>query len=174
MVARRERIEDEIQKAIVAFHGAALVSPLDAILFAIPNGERRDAITAKRLVGNRPRDDLGPLSDALRITPLGLGVLPGAPDLALLTAGPTVTWIEVKRPKFDGLRAGRQQETQRAFQRVATSLGHDYRILRSVEAYQDLLIERGVPLRVRSTFPTPPPGAPEIRARFSPAPRRRR
>ena len=77
--------ERRLQKAIVQFHATCLVNPLDAILFAVPNGELRDKATAGMLSGRRRRiPGLPKLSDAEMMRPAGLGVLPGANDLVLL------------------------------------------------------------------------------------------
>lgn len=171
--------EDDLQGDIVAFHGAA-VAQSDAVLFAVPNGEKRDALTAARLTGLRAGlRDL--LPDAQCLQPFGLGVLEGASDLVLLTrfATPAVL-IEVKIPRivrppallplFGGAKgkpivheAGRQTRGQKRFQAGVEQLGVPYRLLRSVEAYADLLEELGVPLRCRPwgpgvVSPRPPVG----------------
>lgn len=167
----RAHPEDDLQQAIVAFHAAA-VSQVHAVLYAVPNGEKRDPITAARLSGINAaaRDQL---PDDMALMPAGLGLLSGVADLHLLLSAARLVLIEVKvpeivaapatlplfgkttkRPRKEVLhRAGVQSKTQRRFQAGVTALGHAYHIIRSVEAYADLLEACGVPLRCRPWGP---------------------
>lgn len=61
-----------------------------------------------------------------------LGVVSGVSDLVLL-APSAVYFIELKDDK------GKQSDHQKAFQQQAESLGHNYRIIRSLSEFQDLL-----------------------------------
>ena len=156
--------ERRLQQDIVEFHARLVIDPLSAILFAIPNGEKRDEATAGLLSGRRrvrkARPDvpgaiqLPPPTDAELMTPAGLGVLPGVTDLALLLPAAKVVWLETKIPKTAQHKAGRQSDVQKVFQRSAEALGHTYRIILSTEAYQALLEEFGVRLRIHSVWPT--------------------
>lgn len=157
--------ERRLQKAIVQFHATCLVNPLDAILFAVPNGELRDPATAGMLSGRRRKiPGLPKLSDAELMRPAGLGVLPGVNDLVLLLRLAEVMLLEVKVPENEMHAAGRSSDEQKAYRRAVTALGHNYRLLESVEDYQRVLVEKQVPLRIVSLFPVqvemppPPPG----------------
>lgn len=159
---KRGRWEETLQKSLVEFHATAVRNPLQAILLAIPNGEKRDASTAGKLVGRRKRRfDAIKLTDAELMVAGGLGVLPGAADLVLVLPAGRVVWIEVKVPKTDRHAAGRQSDEQEAFQRSVEAMDHTYVVIQSVEAYQALLIAEGVELRIVSVFPAqikiPPP-----------------
>jgi hypothetical protein len=77
------------------------------IFFAVPNGERRDKLTAAILKS--------------------LGVVAGAPDLVVLpNDGPTIL-IEVKADD------GRQSPSQKEFEVKARRFGHRYHVVRSVD-----------------------------------------
>ena len=167
---RRPHPEDDLQQAIVAFHAVA-VRQQHAILYAVPNGEKRDPITASRLTGMSAaaRDQL---DETRSLMPAGLGVLPGVADLALLLPAGRLVLVEVKtpevvappatlplfnpgkkQPKVVLHRAGVQSTAQKRFQAGVEVLGHAYQVVRSVEAYADLLEACGVPLRCRPWGP---------------------
>lgn len=63
----------------------------------------------------------------------------GITDLVLLLRGGTTLWVEMKA------QDGRQSEGQEAFQRRITRVGHKYHLARSVEEFEALLSEYGVP-----------------------------
>ena len=83
------------------------------LLFAIPNGGRRDKVTAAILKGE--------------------GVIAGCPDLLLLV--PNTQYhslcIEMKTEK------GRQSDSQRQFQQMAESAGNHYVVCRSFDQFRD-------------------------------------
>lgn len=163
--------ERPVQKGIVDFHRLAVANPLEAILFAVPNGELRDAVTAAILSGRPKRHpDMPPETDAELMTPYGQGQLPGAPDLVLALAGGKLVFIETKIPKIAGLHeAGRQSREQKVFQRAVEALGHEYRLLHGPEEYETLLREKGVRLRIsRSIWPHPAPPVPPVRTAVDP------
>lgn len=154
--------ERRLQQAVVHFHATIVVDPLEAILFAVPNGEKRDEVTAGLLSGKRRRkarpDVPGaiqppPLTDAEMMRPAGLGVLAGVQDMILLLAGGVTVLLELKIPKTEQHRKGSFSIEQKAYRRSVTALGHTYRCIESIEAYQAVLIEFGVRLRIRSIFP---------------------
>jgi hypothetical protein len=157
----RSRIEDQLQSSIVDFHAVAVIDAASAILFAVPNGEKRDRVTAARLVGISA-EDREQLPEADRLRPYGLGVLPGAVDLILLTAGPCTDLIELKRPAEIGAplllgqkrrRAGRQSPQQLRFGAAVRHLQHHHHVFSSQEEYADLLEARGIRLRFRPWGP---------------------
>jgi hypothetical protein len=141
-----------------------------SVLFAVPNGELRDKATAGMLSGiSGERRAMLPEID--RLMPCGLGVVPGVSDLILLTAPPTkikrladrllrwcgvrvflgqVTFIELKAGAdvMRELKAGRQNDEQKIFERAARRLGHDYRLINNLQDFYDLLMEKGVPFRL--------------------------
>ena len=76
-------------------------------VFAIPNGERRDAVTGAKLKAE--------------------GVTAGAADLIILLPIGNTLFVEVKTAK------GRQSPAQKAFQERVESLGFNYVIWRSID-----------------------------------------
>lgn len=131
---RKSHYEDSLQEAIVTFHRRA-VAEEDAVLFAIPNGGRRNPREGARLKR--------------------MGVLAGAADLVLLTMGKT-DLIEIKLKK--GLLIDRdtsQSDSQEVFEAMVTRLGHPYTIVRSIEDYVKILDERGVRIRFRPIGTSP-------------------
>lgn len=81
-------------------------------LFAIPNGGRRDKITASILKGE--------------------GVLPGVADLFLMVPSNDYhgMWIEMKTPK------GRQSDSQKDFELISKNQGYEYRIAKTLDEFQ--------------------------------------
>lgn len=142
---------------------ALAVHPKDAILFAVPNGEKRDAAVAARLSGiSAKQRDLLDDDDALR--PAGQGVLPGVVDLILLLPEGRTALVEVKIPEIlaagSGLllaggrlpkvilhKAGVLSKSQKRFRRGAERLGHNYWAVRTLEEFVTLLRGLGVPVR---------------------------
>jgi hypothetical protein len=105
------------------------------MLFAVPNGEKRDAVTAAILRGQ--------------------GVRPGVSDLVLVLPEGRSAYVEVKT-EADRIRNIRRTEPgpdQLAFQARIEALGHLYRVVRSTGDYADLLVELGVPIRARPMGP---------------------
>lgn len=82
-------------------------------LFAVPNGGRRDKITGARLKAE--------------------GVVAGVSDLILLKSSRHygALLIEMKTPK------GRQQESQKEWERLITADGYKYVVCRSVKQFLD-------------------------------------
>lgn len=100
--------ESRIQKACVRWF--RLQYPR-LVLFAIPNGGNRNAVTGAILKSE--------------------GVLAGVSDLMLMhpAGGYHGLCIEMKTPK------GRQQESQKQFQRQAEAAGYKYIICRSLDSF---------------------------------------
>jgi hypothetical protein len=123
-----------------------VVNPLEAILLAIPNGEKRDKVTAgilsgRRAAASRRKDvpgaiQLPPLTDEEWARPTGQGVLPGAADMALLISLGRTVWVETKIPKTALHKAGTLSDDQKRFRRIVLALGHDYRVCLSTEEYR--------------------------------------
>lgn len=88
---------------------------LARLLFAVPNGGRRDAVTGKILKAE--------------------GVVPGVSDLILLVpaGGYHGLCIEMKTAK------GRQQPTQKEWQQEVEAQGYRYEVCRSVEQFMDVV-----------------------------------
>jgi hypothetical protein len=128
-------IESQIQSRIVEWFARAV--PEDqALLFAVPNGGRRDRRTGAILKRE--------------------GARAGAPDLVvLLQGGRTLLW-ETKRPALaDGGRRGALSAQQRDFARLAQGLGHQHQVLYSEWDAQDALQRLGLRLRFTLVGPRP-------------------
>ena len=80
------------------------------LLFAIPNGGRRDAVTGARLKAE--------------------GVHPGIPDIFLAVSDQLHhgLFIELKRPKRPGVRAGSPSKAQREVMQALTARGYCCRV----------------------------------------------
>jgi hypothetical protein len=96
--------EARVQAAIVEW--ARLVAP-ELLIFAVPNGGLRSKAEAARMKWT--------------------GVLAGIPDLAIVTPGGRVHFIEVKTP------AGRLSDEQRAIWNALVALGTPTAICRSID-----------------------------------------
>lgn len=103
---KHRNIEEQTQIACVQWF--RLTYPNELIL-AIPNGGSRNTIEA----ANMKRS----------------GTLAGASDL-LIIAKRAVLFVEMKSPK------GRQQETQKEFQKNVERLGHTYALCHSLQEFQ--------------------------------------
>lgn len=102
---------------------------LAPLLFAVPNGGRRDASTGARL-----REE---------------GVTAGVADLILMkpSAQSHALCIEMKTPK------GRQQESQKAWERAVTAEGYRYEVVRSLDEFMATVARYLAPRVVRRRFP---------------------
>lgn len=109
--------EEQIQRQLLGWLKA--VCPR-AIVFAVPNGEHRNKITAAKLKGQ--------------------GVLPGAPDLVIAHDG-VIAFVEVKRPK------GRQSPAQIAFQDKCSEQRLPYGVVRGKGDLKAFLDDIGIRTR---------------------------
>jgi hypothetical protein len=150
----KTQAERQLQASLVEFFSLAVAYGRDALLFAVPNGEKRDPATAAMLTGMsaEARENLAQISDEEAMRPAGQGVLPGAPDLIILLPHGMTLLVEVK---VDALKVGtvtlrargRQRKAQQRFQATAERLGQRYLVITSLEAFEALLLASGVPLR---------------------------
>lgn len=87
------------------------------LLFAVPNGGARDAVTGARLKAE--------------------GVVSGVADLVLLVPSGVhhTLCVEMKTPN------GRQSDTQREFEAAATRYGNRYAVCRTFDEFRDLVTE---------------------------------
>lgn len=101
---------------------------LAPLLFAVPNGGRRDASTGARL-----REE---------------GVVAGVADLILMVArgGSHALCLELKTPK------GRQQESQKAWAQAVTAEGYRYELVRSLDEFMATVARYLAPRVVRRRF----------------------
>jgi hypothetical protein len=161
--AKPTHVEDRLQHDLVEYFRVAVApGPRAPLLFAVPNGEVRDRITAARLTGISGEQRLL-LPDHQALQPFGLGVLPGVVDLILLLPGGRSVLIEVKRPadKARDRRRGRLSRMQSLFQARAIELEHRIVVVECVDEFAELLIASGITLRVRWWGPqVVRPGAP--------------
>lgn len=86
-----------------------------SLLFAVPNGGRRDAVTGARLKAE--------------------GVVAGVADLLLFVPAKQhhALCIEMKTPK------GRQSPSQKEWQRLVEQLGYQYAVIRDFPAFEQLI-----------------------------------
>lgn len=101
----------------------------DEILIAIPNGVHLSKTQAK--------------------TAVAMGLYRGASDLLLVRKEGRSLWIEVKRPEIKVLgrvvqKSGRTEDSQISFQNRIESLGHEYVVVDSTDAFLAALEQRGV------------------------------
>ena len=86
-------------------------------LFAIPNGGKRDVITASIMKGE--------------------GVLPGVADIFFMVPNEKYhgLWIEMKT------KTGKQSDSQKEFQLTCEKVGYGYIVCRSLEEFQQAIRE---------------------------------
>ena len=84
----------------------------DAIIFAVPNGGRRDRVTGAKLKAE--------------------GVLAGIADLIILSSVGTI-FIEMKT------KTGSQATSQKGFQKKVEALGYHYYVCRSFDDFQSVV-----------------------------------
>ena len=106
MRRKPRHIESDIQQACVTWFSLAYPK---YVIFSVPNGGSRNLREAANLKKE--------------------GALAGVSDLVIV-AERTVLFVEMKSPK------GRQQETQKIFQRNVERLGHRYCICHSLKEFQ--------------------------------------
>jgi hypothetical protein len=114
--AKRTYPERAIQCAIVKALKAHC-GPQRAYFYAIPNGGKRDVITAARLKAE--------------------GVAPGAPDLGFVLPGGVAAFLEIKADK------GRQSISQEFVEKQITKLGGRYAVAHSVDEAWGILAAWG-------------------------------
>ena len=112
----RPPTESQIQKQCVAWFRKRYPS-VEQLFFAVPNGGNRNKWTAKIM-----KDE---------------GIRSGVADLILLIPckGYASLCIEMKTPK------GKQQETQKSFERLATHYKNKYVVCHSLEEFQKEIIK---------------------------------
>lgn len=118
--ARRKprHVESAIQQACISWFRYAYPR---CLIFSVPNGGSRNIVEAATLKKE--------------------GALAGVSDL-IVVADRRVLFVEMKTPK------GRQQESQREFQRRVEVLGHRYVVCRSIDDFMQKVrdwMERRVP-----------------------------
>lgn len=117
---RRKQPEAALQKAVIEhIHKKAP----DALVFAVPNGGKRNAREAAIMKG--------------------MGVMPGVADLLIFWQGrreiyPGFGAIELKIDK------GKQSPSQEAFEKSWTALGGKYALCRSIDDADDILLGWGI------------------------------
>lgn len=115
---RAKPTDEEHRTQVACVRWFRLAHPtLAPLLFAIPNGGRRDAATGARL-----RDE---------------GVVAGVADLFLAAANSAChgLFIEMKT------RTGRQQPSQRDFEQSVTAQGYQYSLCRSLDEFMRVVQE---------------------------------
>lgn len=121
--------EHKLQKSLVAWHRQC-VRPEHAVVISIPNGDERPKLAAIRLIEE--------------------GMHPGATDLLLILPGGRVCWVEVKLDTTALTKRTDLSPSQISFRAMLLAMAHDHRVVRSIEQYEAVLEELGVPTIVRS------------------------
>jgi hypothetical protein len=106
------------------------VSSSDAFMFAVPNGEARDARTGAFLKA--------------------MGVRKGVVDLVLIAR--SIWFIEVKKPHVEGEPQGKLSKSQIEFRDFVIAKGHNWRQCESFDQFFAILAEAGVPCSVRMSL----------------------
>lgn len=101
-----KHLESKIQKTVVQYLRLEL-RHIGGIVYAVPNGDKRDEIVAARLKQE--------------------GVLAGVADLHILLPGGKIVFVEMKTKK------GVQSQNQKIFQSTVEELGFEYLIWRSID-----------------------------------------
>lgn len=117
----RYRTEGEFQAAVVRWWDELELGKPAPLLFHVPNGGKRDYLTAAILKG--------------------MGVRPGVADLGLLLPNGRTAWLELKHGD------GRPSESQKDFRRRCDALGHAYAIAASWPDVVAALAQFGVTYR---------------------------
>lgn len=110
--------ESAVQRALLDWF--AWVLP-DAVVFAVPNGGKRDKVTAAKMKRE--------------------GILPGAPDLIVVWRG-MVLFIEVKT------QIGRLSVAQKVFRDAIEAQGLHYIVVRDTDELNVALRDRGVQTKI--------------------------
>lgn len=105
----RSKEEHLIQKGCVQWFN---LQRFDSVLFACPNGGSRHKLEAVKLKAE--------------------GVLAGVSDLIHVYDG-GVQFIEIKTPK------GKQQQSQKDFEKNVTNLGHTYYVVRDIYEFIEVI-----------------------------------
>lgn len=114
--AKRRHDEDDIQESLVEHLEWRLARGV--VWYAVPNGEKRDKITASRLKR--------------------LGVRAGVADVAFVLPGGTAAYLELKAGK-----KGRQSDEQKQFQADVVAAGARYALARTLDDALSILLEWG-------------------------------
>jgi len=104
--AKRRHVEDDIQASLVDHLTWRLARGV--VWYAVPNGEKRDKITARRLKR--------------------LGVRAGVADLAFVLPGGSAAYLELKAG-----RDGRQSTEQKQFEADVIAAGARYALARTID-----------------------------------------
>lgn len=115
---RAKQPETAVQRELLDWFDRACPN---ALVFAVPNGERRDAKTGAKLKGQ--------------------GVLAGAPDLVFAHNG-VIAFIEVKKPS-----GGRLSPAQKRFQEKCAEERLPYAVVRGTADLAAFLRDIGVTVR---------------------------
>lgn len=99
-------LESSLQKEVVKYLRLEL-RYFGGIIYAVPNGDKRD-----KIIGARLKQE---------------GVLAGVADLHILLPGGRIIFVEMKT------KSGKQSENQKLFQEMVENLGFEYIIWRSID-----------------------------------------
>lgn len=142
---RRARApEHGIQASIRAWWMACVKEPQDGFLFAVTNGAKRAAERNGVMVNGDAPPAWWLIAEGLRA---------GVSDLVMMVPGGKTVFIEVKLDDTILTKKTYQNDAQEAFEKTCNTLGHPYRIARSIEDFADICDEFQVPYRARPFGP---------------------
>ena len=118
-----KHLEDAFQVQVVQFFERA-VSPLDAYIFAVPNGGKRGKIEGARFKTQ--------------------GVRAGVADLVIMLEWGKTAFLELKSP------SGTVSPAQRVFRATCERLGHPYGVCKTLEEVESFLRDT-LSLRLKAT-----------------------
>lgn len=141
---RAKAPEHGLQASIRSWWMACVKEPDDAFLFAVTNGAKRAAKRNGVMVNSDAPPAWWLIAEGLRA---------GVSDLVMMIPGGKTVFIEVKLDDTLLTKKTYQNDAQQAFERTCNTLGHPYRIARSIEDFADICDEFGVPYRARPFGP---------------------
>ena len=132
--------EHSLQASIRAWWMACVKEPHHGFLFAVTNGAKRAAKRNGVMVNGDAPPAWWLIAEGLRA---------GVSDLVMMVPGSKTVFIEVKLDDTILTKKTYQNDAQEAFEKTCNTLGHPYRIARSIEDFADICDEFQVPYRAR-------------------------
>ena len=136
--------EHNLQASIRAWWQACVKEPDHGFLFAVTNGAKRAAKRNGVMVNGDAPPAWWLIAEGLRA---------GVSDLVMMVPNGKTVFIEIKLDDTLLTQKTYQNDAQQAFEKTCNTLGHPYRIARSIEDFADICDEFQVPYRARPYGP---------------------